>query len=99
MPMSSMVRRSASRIWAVFRTRIRLVRLVDSTPRTPRTHRILLHGFSLCVHRVLGVGSALVSDVRCPSMAATVNVNGRVSNQEHATISIFDHGFLYGEGV
>ena len=33
------------------------------------------------------------------SMAATVNVNGRVSDQEHAVISIFDHGFLYGEGV
>jgi branched-chain amino acid aminotransferase len=32
-------------------------------------------------------------------MAATVNVNGRVSDQAHATISIFDHGFLYGEGV
>src|SRR5689334_9307544 len=32
-------------------------------------------------------------------MAATVNVNGRVLDQEHATISVFDHGFLYGEGV
>jgi branched-chain amino acid aminotransferase len=32
-------------------------------------------------------------------MGATVNVNGRVSDQEHAVISIFDHGFLYGEGV
>lgn len=32
-------------------------------------------------------------------MAATVNVNGRVSDQEQAVISIFDHGFLYGEGV
>jgi branched-chain amino acid aminotransferase len=32
-------------------------------------------------------------------MAATVNVNGRVSDQEHAAISVFDHGFLYGEGV
>ena len=32
-------------------------------------------------------------------MAATVNVNGRVSDQEHALISVFDHGFLYGEGV
>ena len=32
-------------------------------------------------------------------MAATVNVNGRVSDQEHASISVFDHGFLYGEGV
>jgi branched-subunit amino acid aminotransferase/4-amino-4-deoxychorismate lyase len=28
-----------------------------------------------------------------------VNVNGRVFNQDHAVISIFDHGFLYGEGV
>jgi branched-chain amino acid aminotransferase len=32
-------------------------------------------------------------------MAATVNVNGRVSDQEHAVISIFDHGFLFGEGI
>jgi branched-chain amino acid aminotransferase len=32
-------------------------------------------------------------------MAAIVNVNGRVSDQEHAVISVFDHGFLYGEGV
>ena len=32
-------------------------------------------------------------------MAATVNVNGRVFDQEHAVISVFDHGFLYGEGV
>jgi len=32
-------------------------------------------------------------------MAAIVNVNGRVADQEHASISVFDHGFLYGEGV
>ena len=32
-------------------------------------------------------------------MAATVNVNGRVFDQAHATIPVFDHGFLYGEGV
>lgn len=32
-------------------------------------------------------------------MATTVNVNGRVFDQEHAVISVFDHGFLYGEGV
>src|SRR5919198_2992667 len=32
-------------------------------------------------------------------MAATVNVNGRIADQEHAAISVFDHGFLYGEGV
>jgi len=30
---------------------------------------------------------------------ATVNVNGRVYDQAHAVISVFDHGFLYGEGV
>ena len=32
-------------------------------------------------------------------MAAMVNVNGRVSDGENAVISVFDHGFLYGEGV
>jgi branched-chain amino acid aminotransferase len=32
-------------------------------------------------------------------MVVTVNVNGRVFDQEHAVISVFDHGFLYGEGV
>jgi branched-chain amino acid aminotransferase len=32
-------------------------------------------------------------------MAATVNVNGRVSDQANAVVSVFDHGFLYGEGV
>ncbi len=32
-------------------------------------------------------------------MAATINVNGRVFDQEHAVIPVFDHGFLYGEGV
>jgi branched-chain amino acid aminotransferase len=32
-------------------------------------------------------------------MNAMVNVNGRVLDQDHAVISVFDHGFLYGEGV
>ncbi|HUR35861.1 MAG TPA: aminotransferase class IV [Vicinamibacterales bacterium] len=32
-------------------------------------------------------------------MSAMVNVNGRILDQEHAVISVFDHGFLYGEGV
>jgi branched-chain amino acid aminotransferase len=32
-------------------------------------------------------------------MPAIVNVNGRVFDQEHAVVSVFDHGFLYGEGV
>jgi branched-chain amino acid aminotransferase len=32
-------------------------------------------------------------------MTASVNVNGRIVDQDHAVISVFDHGFLYGEGV
>ena len=31
--------------------------------------------------------------------AATVNVNGTISDERHAVVSVFDHGFLYGEGV
>jgi branched-chain amino acid aminotransferase len=32
-------------------------------------------------------------------MAATVSVNGRIVDEDHAVISVFDHGFLYGEGI
>jgi branched-chain amino acid aminotransferase len=32
-------------------------------------------------------------------MAATVSVNGRITSERDAVISVFDHGFLYGEGV
>jgi branched-chain amino acid aminotransferase len=32
-------------------------------------------------------------------MPAIVNVNGQIADHEHAVISVFDHGFLYGEGV
>jgi branched-chain amino acid aminotransferase len=32
-------------------------------------------------------------------VTATVNVNGRISGERDAAISVFDHGFLYGEGV
>jgi branched-chain amino acid aminotransferase len=32
-------------------------------------------------------------------MAAMVNVNGRISSQDKAVVSVFDHGFLYGEGI
>jgi branched-chain amino acid aminotransferase len=32
-------------------------------------------------------------------MAATVNVNGRITDARDAVISVFDHGFLYGEGI
>src|SRR5438045_6659477 len=32
-------------------------------------------------------------------MPAMVNVNGRISDERKAVISVFDHGFLYGEGI
>jgi branched-chain amino acid aminotransferase len=32
-------------------------------------------------------------------MSATINVNGRVSGEREAVISVLDHGFLYGEGI
>src|SRR6476659_5388144 len=32
-------------------------------------------------------------------MAATVNVNGRITPEQEAVIPVFDHGFLYGEGI
>src|SRR5712671_6476932 len=86
MPMSSTVRRSASRIWAALRIRIRT--------RTQRIYHPSVRRVSL---RVLL--SSSVSLLYSLPMAATVNVNGRVFDQEHAVISVFDHGFLYGEGV
>src|SRR5258705_11506548 len=68
MPISSIVRRSASRICAEFSTRT--------------AHQGYLKTW-----------------YDFPLVAATVNVNGRVFDQEHAVVSVFDHGFLYGEGV
>src|SRR5215213_10062802 len=32
-------------------------------------------------------------------MAATVNVNGTITSDRDAVVSVFDHGFIYGEGV
>ena len=32
-------------------------------------------------------------------MAATVNVNGRITGERDAVVSVFDHGLLYGEGI
>ena len=32
-------------------------------------------------------------------MSVTVNVNGRITPECEAVISVFDHGFLYGEGI
>ena len=32
-------------------------------------------------------------------MTATINVNGTISDAQHAVVPVLDHGFLYGEGV
>jgi branched-chain amino acid aminotransferase len=32
-------------------------------------------------------------------MTTAVNVNGRTFDRDHAVVSVFDHGFLYGEGI
>ena len=32
-------------------------------------------------------------------MSATVNVNGRITGDRDAVVSVFDHGLLYGEGI
>lgn len=32
-------------------------------------------------------------------MSVMVNINGRLFDKEHAVLSVFDHGFLYGEGI
>ncbi|MDR7520949.1 MAG: branched-chain-amino-acid transaminase [Armatimonadota bacterium] len=32
-------------------------------------------------------------------MTAAVYVNGRITSKEEATVSVYDHGFLYGDGV
>ena len=33
------------------------------------------------------------------TMKATVNVNGVITDGDQAVVSVFDHGFLYGDGV
>jgi branched-chain amino acid aminotransferase len=48
---------------------------------------------------VLCGGSTSECDGTLESMSATVNVNGRITDDAHAVVSVFDHGFLYGEGV
>ena len=32
-------------------------------------------------------------------MSATVYINGNLVSKEQAVVSVFDHGFLYGDGV
>jgi branched-chain amino acid aminotransferase len=33
------------------------------------------------------------------TMSAVVYVNGKIADAEHASVPVFDHGFLYGEGI
>ena len=43
--------------------------------------------------------SIAADEVLAARIVATVNVNGRISPASEAVISVFDHGFLYGEGI
>lgn len=42
---------------------------------------------------------AIMVGVEENGMQATVNVNGKISDGGSAVVSVFDHGFLYGEGI
>ncbi|MFI5176975.1 MAG: aminotransferase class IV [Vicinamibacterales bacterium] len=44
-------------------------------------------------------GRARANGVPGLVMNAVVYVNGHISDADHASIPVFDHGFLYGEGV
>src|SRR5262249_14116921 len=55
-------------------------------------------GSFLSVRGLCG-GSLSKRDGTLDGMAATVNVNGQISDQAHAVVSVFDHGFLYCEWV
>src|SRR5262249_818157 len=82
----SIVRRSASRICEELSTRI-----LESSRRGGIIWPLRLMRSPSCAR--------IAHALRFPPMAATVNVNGPIADQEHAVISVFDHGFLYGEGV
>lgn len=45
------------------------------------------------------VAASLAHGVRCARMAAYVSVNGVITDAAHAVVPVYDHGFLYGEGV
>src|SRR6185295_4881452 len=101
MPISSIVRRSASRIWVEFNTRIPAT-LYVTYPAGPLVKSRHIRNRNACAHAPSPPRPRLRASRRrrypC-LMAAIVNVNGRIADQEHATIPVFDHGFLYGEGV
>src|SRR5207245_2187828 len=90
--MSSVVRRSASRIWVEFSTRIQ-----ELAPDKDTEENKGLKGYHRGEPLVAFVPSATLR--YAVPMGATVNVNGRLFDQANAVVSVFDHGFLYGEGV
>ena len=105
--MSSIVRRSASRIWAAFRTRMGTVStsvldpeiLPDmAKPTKPSKRPLLRH---VCDLRELAPCCAQDRNWRYPVVDGC---HGRMSTdacsiRNTRSISVFDHGFLYGEGV
>jgi branched-chain amino acid aminotransferase len=44
-------------------------------------------------------GRLSAADARSDAMHAIINVNGRITGERDAVISVLDHGFLYGEGI
>ena len=42
---------------------------------------------------------AAAHTVRLAAMNAVISVNGRITDAASAVVPVFDHGFLYGEGV
>jgi branched-chain amino acid aminotransferase len=44
-------------------------------------------------------GRPPAADARSDAMGAIINVNGRITGERDAVISVLDHGFLYGEGI
>src|SRR5688500_5678352 len=91
-PISSMVKRSASRICAAVRMRIRWDVTEASSRRTFSSRR----GGPSGPPRLRAVYH---SGYGRTCMAATVFVNGRISGERDAVVPVFDHGFIYGEGV
>ena len=84
--MSWMVRRSASRICSALRILI-----------ADRRHPAFGTPDSAPTLSTLAPSRAV--EVRSLSMSAYVNVNGVITDAAHAVIPVYDHGFLYGEGV
>jgi hypothetical protein len=86
MPMSSIVRRSASRIWRVLNTRTGARDARDERIRLP--DRAQCHAWRFSARRGY-----------TDRMSAVVYVNGTIAARRPGVDPVFDHGFLYGEGI